>query len=145
MAHITEDLLHDEAKKGRISEVEVPFSLTVQRLVPQPSAHAVSRQGVMVWGGGTLPPNLTGKDVIAKAIIDPPFSVCRPHVIRLQARQDPAQNRDLGYPDQFRTMVIQTSKDFIRFTVRRIDSDVQRGWGQDLHVDFLGIDDGVEP
>jgi hypothetical protein len=56
-------------------------------------------------------------------------------------RQGPSQNLDFGWPDQFSCQIIETSRDFVRFRVRRLDNGTgSSGWGQDLRADLLIID-----
>jgi hypothetical protein len=95
----------------------------------------------MVYGNALVGPNRHGGDLVIKAEMQPPvfFSVPRPRVIQLQARQS---DENLFRPDQFALMVIETGLDFIRFRIRRLDRPT--GWGQNLQVDVLCIDDGTE-
>jgi hypothetical protein len=106
---------------------------------------AATRQGIMVYGNMLIGSNSQNVDLVVKANLTPPnfFLVPRPRVIQLQPRQ--ADNNDFGFPDQFALMVIETAIDFIRFRIRRLDANANAtGWGQNLRVDALVIDDGTE-
>jgi hypothetical protein len=106
---------------------------------------AATRQGIMVYGNILVGSNSQNVDLVVKANLTPPtfFLVPRPRVIQLQPRQ--ADNNDFGFPDQFALMVIETAIDFIRFRIRRLDANANAtGWGQNLRVNALVIDDGTE-
>jgi hypothetical protein len=132
------------------AEIDVPIeNMSTFSFAPQPVGGAstlVERYGIFVYGSAVLPPNPKDQDLIVKAIsptTDPLFSVARPRVIQLQPRQ--SDNNDNGWTDQFALQVIETSRDFIRFRIRRMDNGAQpTGWGQSLRIDILVIDDGSE-
>jgi|SRR5579859_7909068 len=60
-----------------------------------------------------------------------------PATILLQARQ--GDNQDFGFPDVFALQVIKTDVDRLILRVKRLDSPT--GWGQNLRVDMLIIED----
>ncbi|TQJ66549.1 hypothetical protein FBY31_0564 [Arthrobacter sp. SLBN-100] len=81
-----------------------------------------------------------------KLVPDPPFrfSVARLHVIQLQTRQ--FDNDGFKWPNQFSLMVGETTSDFIKVQVARTDTlQNGAGWGQNLMIDILIVDNGVEP
>jgi hypothetical protein len=134
-------------KKGikRLKEVTVPMQAVRVQLGPAGPGEAV-RAGIMVYGSVRVGPHGPNSDLIIKAQLTPPvlFSVTRPRIIQLQARQ--ADNLDFGFPDQFGLMALETGIDFLKFRIRRLDNGAQpTGWGQNLAVDILCIDDGTEP
>lgn len=134
-------------KKGvkRLKEVTVPVQAVRVHLGPVGPGEAV-RAGIMVYGSVLVGPNAPNSDFIVKGQLTPPvlFTVTRPRIIQLQARQ--ADNLDFGFPDQFGLMVLETGIDFVKFRIRRLDNGAQpTGWGQRLSVDILCIDDGTEP
>jgi hypothetical protein len=57
-----------------------------------------------------------------------------PFCIVCQTRQ--TDNIDRGFPDQFAVQVVETSNDFIRVRIRRIDVP-GGGWGQQLGLNFI--------
>jgi hypothetical protein len=138
---------HDAAKKEvkRLKEVVIPMQAVRVPLGPVGPGEAV-RAGIMVYGSVLVGPNAPNSDFIVKAQFTPPvlFTVTRPRIIQLQARQ--ADNLDFGFPDQFGLMVLETGIDFLKFRIRRLDNGAQpTGWGQRLQVDIFCIDDGTEP
>jgi hypothetical protein len=131
--------METQSELTALAEIEVPLEAVTVPLVGVPGA---TRSGIMVFGNVLI--GGSGGDVQVKANLTPPvfFQVPRPHVIQLQARQ--GDNNVFGFPDQFALMVIETAIDFIRFRIRRVDAPGS-GWGQNLMIDVLVIDDGVEP
>jgi hypothetical protein len=137
----------DPMKNGtkRLKEFVVPMQAVRAPFGPTGPGEAV-RAGIMVYGSVLVGPNAPNTDFIVKAMLTPPvlFSVTRPRIIQLQARQ--SDNLDFGFPDQFGLMVLDTGVDFLKFRSRRLDNGAQpTGWGQNLSVDILCIDDGTEP
>jgi hypothetical protein len=65
------------------------------------------------------------------------FSTATPFCVVFQSRQ--SENIDNGWPDQFAIHVIETSNDFIRVRVRRIDVP-GGGWGQQLDLNFIVLE-----
>ena len=59
-----------------------------------------------------------------------------PTVVLVQPRQSVNQNQ--GFPDEFATQVITTSKTEIQVLVRRVDAN--SGWGQHLRLDLFIVD-----
>jgi hypothetical protein len=108
-----------------------------------------TRAGNIVYGHFDMGSNPRNADVTTMVLFPPAMlTVARPRVVILQPRQ--TDNQDFGFPDQFAVQVIDTGRTaanaFIRFRTRRIDagSDRPTGWGQQLRIDFLIIDDGTE-
>jgi hypothetical protein len=103
------------------------------------------RTGVMVYDNIFVGPQNRNEDQVLKvAWANPVFSVPRPRVVQLHPRQ--SDNLNYGFPDQFALMLIETDVDYIMFRIRRLDNGAQpTGWGQNLMVDMLVIDDGTQP
>lgn len=59
-----------------------------------------------------------------------------PTVVLVQPRQSVNQNQ--GFPDEYVTQVITTSKTEIQVLVRRVDAN--SGWGQHLRLDLFIVD-----
>jgi hypothetical protein len=128
-----------------IPEIEVALDATSVPLGSGGAAPAATRAGIMVYGNAILGPNPANQDLVIKAQLTAPnfFTVTRPRVIQLQARQ--ADNNDFGFPDLFSMQVIETGIDFIRFRLRRMDNHANpTGWGQNLRIDVFVIDDSTE-
>jgi len=64
------------------------------------------------------------------------LSTANPATVLLQARQ--SDNRVLGFHDVFALQVVETAVDHLVIHVKRLDNP--GGWGQDLRVDILIID-----
>jgi hypothetical protein len=64
------------------------------------------------------------------------LSTDQPAVVLLQPRQ--ADNQDFNFPDQFAAQVITTARDSIVCVIRRLDQNM--GWGQNLRLDLLVVD-----
>jgi hypothetical protein len=64
------------------------------------------------------------------------LSTANPATVLLQPRQ--STNRDLGYHDVFAIQVVETAVDHIKIHIKRLDS--AEGWGQNLRVDILIIE-----
>jgi hypothetical protein len=62
------------------------------------------------------------------------LATASPFCVVFQSRQ--LDNIDHGWPDQFAIQVIETSNDFIRVRIRRIDSPGS-GWAQQLGLNFI--------
>jgi hypothetical protein len=62
------------------------------------------------------------------------LATASPWCVVFQSRQ--LDNIDHGWPDQFAVQVIETSNDFIRVRIRRIDSPGS-GWTQQLGLNFI--------
>jgi hypothetical protein len=136
--------MQQESKSDLLPETVVTMEAVTVPLFKGDVA-AATRQGIMVYGNMLVGSNGQNVDLVVKANLTPPnfFLVPRPRVIQLQPRQ--ADNNDFGFPDQFALMVIETAIDFIRFRIRRLDANANAtGWGQNLRVDALVIDDGTE-
>jgi hypothetical protein len=59
-----------------------------------------------------------------------------PFCIVFQSRQ--GENIDNGWADQFAIHIMETSTDFIRVRIRRIDNPFHgSGWGQNLQLNFI--------
>jgi hypothetical protein len=128
-----------------IPEIEVALDATSVPLGSGGAAPAATRAGIMVYGNAILGSNPANQDLVIKAQLTAPnfFTVTRPRVIQLQARQ--ADNNDFGFPDLFSMQVIETGIDFIRFRLRRMDNHANpTGWGQNLRIDVFVIDDSTE-
>ncbi|MGR3293815.1 MAG: hypothetical protein ACUZ9M_07360 [Candidatus Scalindua sp.] len=65
------------------------------------------------------------------------FSTPKPGTVICQARQE--ENTDYDWQDQFAIQVIETSKDFVKIRIRRIDkcADESPGWAQYLRIDII--------
>ena len=59
-----------------------------------------------------------------------------PATVLLQPRQNTNQN--FGFPDQFNVMVITTARNQMLVRIERADAN--GGWGQDLRLDLLIVD-----
>ena len=69
------------------------------------------------------------------------FASAYPQNVFCQPRQGPDQNLDFGWPDQFGCQIVETSRDFVRFRIRRFDNGTgSSGWGQNLRVGLLIMD-----
>lgn len=64
------------------------------------------------------------------------LTTATPTVVLVQPRQSVNQNK--GWPDEFVTQVITTSKTEIQVLVRRVDKNAV--WGQHLRLDLLIVD-----
>jgi len=64
------------------------------------------------------------------------LSTAEPVTVLLQARQ--SDNRSLGFHDVFALQVVETAMDHLVIHVKRLDNP--GGWGQNLRVDILIID-----
>lgn len=64
------------------------------------------------------------------------LSTANPTTVLLQARQ--SDNKALGYHDEFALQVVETAMDHLVVHVKRLDNP--GGWGQNLRVDILIID-----
>ncbi len=64
------------------------------------------------------------------------LSAAIPATVLVQPRQ--SENLEKGYPDVFAIQVIETAVDHIMIHVKRLDTDT--GWGQNLRVDILIIE-----
>ena len=73
---------------------------------------------------------------ITRTITGFQLSTAEPATILLQPRQ--SNNHDLGYHDVFAVQVVETAIDRIKIHIKRLDS--AGGWGQNLRVDILIID-----
>ena len=73
------------------------------------------------------------------------FTTSLPATVLLQPRQN--ANEDFGFPDQFAVQIISTDLESILCRIRRIDpgSDSPHGWGQDLRLDILAVDQVNNP
>jgi hypothetical protein len=67
------------------------------------------------------------------------LATATPWLVVFQSRQNPnLDNLDRGWPDQFAIQVIETSNDFIRVRIRRIDNPAHgSGWAQQLTLNFI--------
>jgi len=64
-----------------------------------------------------------------------------PSLVVFHPRQNPITNNiDHGRPDEFAVQVITTAPNQILCRVLRIDPTPDSGWGQDLRLDFLIIE-----
>lgn len=117
---------------------------TTLKLTSAGQQNNLTASGIFLFGNSLIGPFEGGANLFYKLIPDAPFSVGRPHVIQVQARQ--FENNDFKWPDQFSIMVNETSRDFIRIQIARTDT-LQKGagWGQNLMVDIFVVDNGVEP
>ena len=118
------------------------FSIVTQEQVKARVSLAPTTGGIFTYASGRVPPNNINQDVLVKAE-GFNFSVPKPQVILLQSRQ--SDNNVFNWPDQFALQVIETSSDFIKFLVRRLDNHADpTQWGQELRIDFLIVDDGTQ-
>jgi hypothetical protein len=100
--------------------------------------------GPILYGNGLVGPFAGGSYLLIKFNLSPPFSVARPHIIHFQPRQ--SENTDYRWPEQFNIMITETSRDFVKASIMRMDGfQVGTGWGQNLMVDVIVVDDGQEP
>lgn len=101
---------------------------------------ALTPQAVGNWHGFSVTVGPRSGDVVLK-VTGVSFRTTYPNQVLCQARQNSNQNLDFGWSDQFSIQVIETSSDFVRIRVRRMDDGTgSSGWGQNLRVDFLVID-----
>jgi hypothetical protein len=79
---------------------------------------------------GTIPNDLIFKITGLNLGTSTPFCVV------FQSRQ--TENKNNGWSDKFAIQVIDTSKDFIRVSIRRMDRPYEgQGWGQQLGLNFI--------
>lgn len=129
---------------------ETNRTVTVQdlRVYPlgQPSGMAGGPPGGPVPGLG----NVVATFVVAQPCPTPYLNLTitgfalttdAPAVVLLQPRQ--SANQDFGFLDEFAVQVITTSASEMLVKIRRLDSN--SGWGQDLRLDILIVDDVVNP
>lgn len=69
------------------------------------------------------------------------LATATPAVVVLQPRQ--SENQDNNFPDQFAVQVIRTTATDILFLIRRVDQET--GWGQNLRIDVLVVDQFHNP
>ena len=69
--------------------------------------------------------------------LDVPLSADNPFVVMVQPRQ--SYNGDSWWHDQFAVQVIKTSANNITVRVRRIDQET--GWGQQLRLDVVIVEE----
>lgn len=134
-----------ETPDENITEIRVESNPVRLPFAPAGPDAPVVRVGVMVYDNLFIGPHAPNTDLVIKAFWpNPVFSAPRPRIVHLQPRQ--SDNLNFGFPDQFALMVIETDVDYIMFRIRRLDNGAQpTGWGQNLMLDMLVIDDGSEP
>jgi hypothetical protein len=114
---------------------------TVGMQVPQPIAmQALQPAAAGTYNSASVVIGPRQGDFIAK-VTGWSLSTEYPAQVFCQPRQNRDQNLDFGWSDQFVVQVIETSRDFVRIRIRRIDDGTgSSGWGQNLRVDILVIE-----
>lgn len=126
----------------KVREITLPVeNLSTFSLPVVPGAQIALSGGGLFQTGSVINPGPVPNDTDLRIIVNGwSFGTDNPRIVLLQPRQ--GENFDRGFPDQFALQVISTGRDFIKFSVLRVDvNDPENlnGWGQNLRIDILVV------